>query len=151
MSEIRFISQETQEEKRARVVARFEQLLASYAAWLEVPRKCTGMGYVEVALLTLVEAAEQQTCPTPNDHVLVAVAGVMGQLAVACQLLESCECSDPASSRRKREKLDWTKEDAIGKSAEWLIANTNETFRVKELLNRQLVKYLPLKSEVISA
>lgn len=151
MSEVHFISQETQEEKQARTVAQFEQLLASYAAWLGAPRKCTGMGHVEAALLTLVEKVEGQTCPPLNDHVLVALAGVIGQLAVAGRLLESCKCSDTASSRRKREKLDWTKEDAIKKSAAWLIANTNETFRSNKLLHSLFVEYFSPKSDVISA
>lgn len=150
MSEVRFISQETQEEKQARIVAQFEQLLESYAVWLGAPRKCGGMRRVEAALLTLVEeVAEQQT--RPNDHVLVALAGVKGHLDIAELLLESCACSDPDSSRRKLEKLDWTKKDAIETSVAWLIANSPEAFCAKELFHHLLERCLPPKSEVTSA
>jgi hypothetical protein len=57
------------------IVANFEKLLSSYASFCGLPRHCVDMGYVESALITIVDKA----VPEP-DAVVVGLAGLVGEL-----------------------------------------------------------------------
>jgi hypothetical protein len=149
--------------KRAQeeTVAKFERLLASYARSRSLSRQCMGMNYVEGALLTLVDKGANQTHP---DHVLVALAGVVSELAIS-EFSMTMLPFGPRSREEYEIQMDKTKEKAVDRSASWLASNSGrlrfafwkrqqDSFtrnNVRELLRRLLGEYFPSKSEVAPA
>lgn len=149
--------------KRAQeeTVAKFERLLASYARSRDLPRECKGMWNVEGALLTLVDKAAGQTHP---DHVLVALAGVVGELAIS-EFSMTILPFGPCSREEYDAQMDKTKECAFDHSASWLASNAGRSrlafwkrqrdsftrTSAKELLRRLLGEYFPPKSETAPA
>lgn len=149
--------------KRAQeeTVAKFERLLTSYAGSRNLSRQCMGMDYVEGALLTLVDKGANQTHP---DHVLVALAGVVGELAIS----EFSMTILPFGPRDRKEyvaRMDKTKKKAFDHSAAWLASSSGpsrlafwkrrqDSFTrnsAKELLRRLLGEYFPQKPETAPA
>lgn len=151
--------------KRAQeeTVARFERLLASYAGSRNLSRQCMGMDYVEGALLTLVDKGAARVHP---DHVLVALAGVVGELAIS----EFSMSMLPFGLSNRKEydaQMDGTRQSAIKHSARWLVSTSRirrlqfwrlprdrEVFSERQALIRltaMLHEYFPPKSEVIPA
>lgn len=149
--------------KRAQeeTVAKFERLLASYAGSRNLSRQCMGMDYVEDALLTLVDKGANQTHP---DHVLVALAGVVGELAIS-EFSMTMLPFGPCSHEEYNAQMDKTKERAFDHSASWLASNSGRSrlafwkrqqdsftrTSAKELLRRLLGEYFPPKSEAAPA
>lgn len=151
--------------KRAQeeTVTKFERLLASYAGSRNLSRQCMGMDYVEGALLTLVDKGANQTHP---DHVLVALAGVVGELAIS-EFAMTMLPFGPRSHEEYDAQMDRTKESAIRHSADWLVSTSrNRLFqfwrprREREVFNERralirltamLLQYFPKKSEVAPA
>lgn len=149
-------------EKRAQkeTIAKFERLLTSYARSRSLDRQCYGMWYVEGALLTLVNKGANQTHP---DHVLIALAGVVCELAVS-QFAMSFMPFGPSSKEEYDAQTDKRKGEAIGHSANWLASNTSRhgwsrlvfwkrnqnTFtrtEAQKLLTRLLAEYFPPKED----
>lgn len=149
--------------KRAReeTVAKFERLLTSYARSRDLPRECNGIQNVETALLTLVDKGANQTHP---DRVLVALAGVVGELAIS-EFWMTILPFGPRSREEYDAQMDKTKERALDHSASWLASNSwrsrlafwkrqQASFTrtsAKELLRRLLGEYFPPKSETAPA
>lgn len=149
--------------KRAQeeTVAKFEWLLASYAGSRSLSRQCMGMNSVEGALLTLVEKGANWSHP---DHVLVALAGVVGELAIS-EFSMSILPFGPRSREEYEAQMDKTKEKAFYHSALWLASNAGRSRfafwkrqqgsftrnSAKELLHRLLGEYFPPKPKVIPA
>jgi len=149
------------ERAREETIVKFERLLTSYAGSRNLSRECMGMGYVESALLALVDKSANRTHP---DHVLVALAGVVSELAVS----EFSMVMVPFGLHGHdavRTHMDRTKEEAIKHSAGWLISSSKPSGLARfafwrrqpasftpgsaaELLRRLLDEYFPPKSEV---
>lgn len=149
--------------KRAQeeTVAKFEKLLASYAKSRNLPRECNGMWNVEGALLTLVDKGADQN---HSDYVLVALAGIVGELAVS-EFSMSILPFGPGSREGYDAQMDKTKKSAIEHSAKWLASSSGhqcfafwrsekKSFTpssARELLQRLLVEYFPPKAETTPA
>lgn len=152
---------DAKERAQEETVAKFERLLASYAGSQSLSRQCMGMNYVEGALLTLVEKGANRSHP---DHVLVALAGVVGELAIS-EFSMTMLPFGPRSREEYKAQMDKTKEKAFDHSASWLASNSGrsrfafwkrqqDSFtsnNAKELLHRLLGEYFPPKSEVAPA
>lgn len=147
--------------KRAQeqVIARFEQLLSFYARSRDLPRQCLGMGQVEAALLTLDSKGATQKL---SDRVLVALSGVVGELASFEFMMGIMPFGGASSPEDDERQLNSAKRRALGHSATWLASNwkrprfafwrrPKESFTQKgalELLSRLLEEYFPQESEV---
>ncbi|NTW89426.1 MAG: hypothetical protein HGB37_00745 [Candidatus Moranbacteria bacterium] len=71
---------EIEEERKAGVIARYEQLLCDYAERRKLPRECLGMNHVEGALLTLLDKGFKESS-SHSDRTLVALSGIVGEIA----------------------------------------------------------------------
>lgn len=100
---------------QAETVAKFEKLLLSYAKSRNMSREGIGMGYVESSLLDLVEMGKYETY---SNEVVVALAGVLGELAASelTMALLPFGISD--------NQYDKTYDEAIAHSAKWLASNS---------------------------
>lgn len=145
-------------------VAKFEELLASYAKARNLPRQCLGMSHVEGALLTLVEKGAGKV---HSDDIIVALSGVVGELAASEFAMfmmpfgnPSPEEMDKITERRKREAID--------KAAAWLVSEPETSLwdsflqlirwkqkttgalslsEAKSLLYKLLDEYFPVQKE----
>jgi hypothetical protein len=151
--------------KRAQeeTVAKFERLLVSYAGARKLERECNGMWNVEGALLTLVEKGVDQEHP---DHVLVALAGVVADLATS-EFAMSIMPFGPRDQASYDAQMDRTREEAFARSAEWLSESSGARAAwwqfwktdeggysrdgALELLKRLLDEYFPPKSKTAEA
>lgn len=156
-------SDDVDAEKRAQdeTIAKFEHLLASYADSWNLPRRCMGMNYVESALLTIVEKGAGRTYP---DHVLVALSGVVGELAIS-EFSMTMMPFGPRSREGYDAQMDKAKERAFDRSAAWLASNLKRPRfafwkrqqglftrnGAERLLRRLLGEYFPTKSEAVPA
>lgn len=142
-------------------IAKFERLLASYARSSNLPRKCNGMWNVEGALLVLIDKGADQLY---SDEVVVALAGVVGELAT----FEFAAAMVPFGPRTQEEYdalMATMKERAIEHSAAWLASNPRRSrlafwkrqqdlftrTDARSLLGRLLEKYFPAEPEDASA
>lgn len=105
-------------EERRKKLKRFETLLASYAKFRFLPRWDTEMRCVEDALILL--AYGNDTGQQYSDHVLVALAGVMGELIIVSREIASPPLCVPASYGVYETWMITPKEQIICASAHWL-------------------------------
>lgn len=101
---------DAREKSQKETIAKFELLFTSYAKSRNLARNCNGMGYVESALLTLIEKNAGQK---HSDHILVALAGVVGDLAI----LEFSASFIPYNRKAYETEIEQTKDKAIKHSA----------------------------------
>lgn len=148
-------------EKKAQedIIAKHEELLASYASAANLPRDCMGMGNVEGALLTIVEKGADKVHPA---HVVVALAATVGSLATA-ELAMSMFPVGPRTVDEADRFMDEQKDQALTNTANWLSVVTRgsrfswkglfggnkDTLsfdNAKQLLDKLLTEYFPRKS-----
>lgn len=142
-------------------IAKFERLLTSYAGSRNLSRQCMGMSYAEGALLTIVDKGAGQAYP---DHVLVALAGVVGELALS-EFSMTIVPYGPRSREEYEERMNEKKKEALDHSASWLASRSRRSRlafwkrqqdlftrdSAKELLRRLLGEYFPSKLEAAPA
>ncbi|MFH0857565.1 MAG: hypothetical protein V1848_02335 [Candidatus Magasanikbacteria bacterium] len=102
-------------ESREDTITRFESLLLSYAKSNGLARKCNGMRRVEEILLTLVDNGVNQI---HTNEVLIALAGLMSYLSFL-----QFSTNDMAYDEEYIESMHNMREEAIGRSAKWLVSN----------------------------
>lgn len=108
--------------ERRKKLERFDVLLASYAKFRLLSRWDTEMRCVEDALITLAysnDAGRQY-----SNQVLVALAGVMGELTITSRVIASPPSCTPASYGVYESSMDMPKTQAICTSAHWLASVT---------------------------
>lgn len=139
--------------KNKETIARYENLLVSFAQSHSMGRQCIGMGNVEGALLTIItKGAEQRH----SMAVIVALAGVVGKVANS-ELAIFLMPPRAFDFDMARSHLEKAKENGLTQSAEWLAENcghswwkfwqpAGESFSfksAKDLLGRLLREYFP--------
>lgn len=140
--------------ERRKKLERFDTLLASYAKFRYLSRWGKEMEYVEDALIIL--AYSNDTGRRHSDHVLVALAGVMGDLTITSRVIASHPSYTPASYGVYESSMDMPKAQAICASARWLVSvakrsrfvfwRRRERFTFDsavELIRNALGRYLP--------
>ncbi|MEY2664828.1 MAG: hypothetical protein RIT04_636 [Candidatus Parcubacteria bacterium] len=106
-------------EKKAKeqeeIIAKYEALLTSYASHIGIPRRSLGMNCIENALVMVVKKGPEEGCVT--NHVTVALAGVLGGVAVASlsALMMSSFLEDDIKGHYREEK-----EADLNAAASWL-------------------------------
>lgn len=151
---------DTKKRAQKETIAKFERLLISYAGARKMDRECIGMWQIESALLALVEKDANQTHP---DHVLVALAGIVGDLAAAEFAMSNLlfgprsQTSYDAEMARTREEAfarssEWLSESSVTRASWWQFWKTDERRYSQgdalKLLNRLFDQYFPPKSKV---
>lgn len=155
---------EVDAKKRAqkKTIAKFERLLVSYAIFRNLPRQGMGMDGIKSALLTLVDKGADKT---HSDRLLVALAGIAGELGVFEFAMAISSFGAGSHEESELRMYDERKESAIDHSAAWLVSNSGPSRlafwkrqpnsftpdSAKEMLRRLLGEYFPTKSETVPA
>jgi hypothetical protein len=140
---------DAEDEKNARTIKKFSRLLNSYATSKKLPKECLGMNYVKGALLTILEKKGSEKYP---DYTLIALAGVIGDLAVS----DFATMILPSGASISKYEMDKRKEESIVKSAKWMhigwgnpsfnVFRKRKAFSLEEaitLLKSLLLEYFP--------
>jgi hypothetical protein len=150
---------DAEEKKQEEIIKRFDKLLNSYAESKKIRRNCMVMDHVESALLSIIEKKVNDEYP---DNVIVALAGIVGELSI---LEFTFFISSFIFIDKKERDLEFerTIKKEIEYSTEWLISNSKPSwfsflrkkkvvsFTSKEtikLLEELLNKHFPRKNDV---
>jgi len=146
---------DAKERTEKEIITRCEPLLDSYAKSRRLPRHCLCMNYVESVLLTLVEKGANKT---NSDSVLVALAGVVGDIAISTMSMGLAHYSQKEYESQANNKRN----QATSQSAKWLALSSRRFFFFKkrdlelfteqkawDILTKMFTEYFPMESETI--